>query len=103
MGEEVSQALGPAHSSPGRSHVRAAGSKCQSAWMKTVRPSMGKHWTGVLARGLTASMPREVIVTVKAAKASNHPKSRGRKQKYVFTLDDAMLFVFLRLRHVFLI
>lgn len=33
----------------------------------------------------SASMQREVIVTVKAAKASNHPKSKGRKQKYVFT------------------
>lgn len=74
---------------PGSGTLFSTPESCQSrrqcvpsAWMKTVRPSLGKHWT--LARGLTASLQRKVIVTTKAAKASNHPKSRGRRQKVCF-------------------
>lgn len=33
----------------------------------------------------------------------HHPKGRGREQKYVFTLDDAMFFVSLKSRRISLI
>lgn len=33
----------------------------------------------------------------------HHPKGRGGEQKYVFTLDDAMFFVSLKSRRIFLI
>lgn len=60
-----------------------------SVWMNPARPSLGKQWTGgqtsKLARGLAASMLREVIVTVEAAKASTTPKAEG-ESKNMFSL-----------------
>lgn len=60
-----------------------------STRMKLVRLSLGKQWAGgqssKLAHGLTASMLREVIVTVKAAKLSTTPKAEGER-KNMFSL-----------------
>lgn len=70
-------------------------------WMKTARPSLEKQWTGELARGFTASRLREVIATMEAAKTSTTQRQRG-EQKYVFTLDDAMFFVSLKIQTHFL-
>lgn len=60
-----------------------------SVWMNPARLSLGKQWTGrqtsKLARGLVASMLREVIVAVEAAKASTTPKAEGGS-KNMFSL-----------------
>lgn len=60
-----------------------------SVWMNPARPYLGKQWTGgqtsKLARGLAASMLREVIVTVEAAKALTTPKAEG-ESKNMFSL-----------------
>lgn len=45
----------------------------------------GKQWTSMLARGLAASVQREVIVTVEAAKASATQKAEG-ESKNMFSL-----------------
>lgn len=89
MGEEVNQARARHIPLLVRIMSKLLAQCLPSVWMNAARPSLGKQRTGgqtsKLARGLAASMLREVIVTVEAAKASTTPKAE-RESKNMFSL-----------------